>query len=314
MSGTFLTQYGAITGTLPLTAGRTFFVAPAAAYTVNGRGCGASDGNDGLSPYRALLTVAEALNKCTAGNGDTIFLLPGAHTATASLAFSKAMVKLTAVPGNFVRPPTSLTTSAADEIINATAADVEIANLRLIVVTAQTGLDWTTAAHRLYVHDCSFDMTATASTSTVGLGHPGTTYTAAPVHVLIQHNYFEVNGAQGPAIKVGDAQDFVIERNVWALKSGTWAQVTLQGGVLGWGCYRDNEMVLYKNGAITAGITGTDLTSTLSVAILRNFFGGGATANAKPIEDWGATDAYIAENYMTAVGAAAGGALWSSIT
>jgi len=192
------------------------------------------------------------------------------------------------------------------------AADVEICNLRIIPITAATAITWTTGAHRLYIHDCSFDMaTPAANVATIGAGHAGTTYTSAPANVLISHNYFEVTGAQGPALKMGDAKDFIVEKNVIAFKGGTWANATLQGGVLGWGIYRDNELHALKDSTITAGITGTDLTSTLSVAIYRNFFSG---TNSKPIEDWGATDATIAENYKTEVGAAAGGVLWSSIT
>lgn len=309
----YLTKYGSFWGSVPDIGGRMFWVAPASTYTLEGQTYSSSDGHDGLSPERALASVAQAITNATDSAGDVIVLLPGAHTAAASLAISKAQVKLIGLGGgsNWVRPRTTLTTSAADEVINVTAADVEIANLRIIAVTAQTAVDFTSAAHRLYIHDCSFDLTATANTATIGIGHPGTTYTTAPANVVISHNYFEVTGAQGPAVKLGDASDFLVEKNVIAFKGGTWAVAMQQFGVLGWGIYRDNDFVCLKNGTITKGITGTDLTSTLSVGILRNSFGGTVTA---PIDDWGATDAFVAENYVAQTGGGSGGALWSSIT
>jgi hypothetical protein len=295
--------------------GRTFFVSPSDSYLIEGRAYSASNDNDGLDPRRALRTVNRAWVLVTDACGDKIVLLPGAHTVSSSIAGSKSQVHMTALGGqNFVRPTATLTTTAtADEIMNLTAADIEISNIRFIPITAATAVDFTAACHRLYVHDCSFDMaTPAANVATRGLGHAGiAAYTIAPQNILIQHNYFEVTGAQGPALSLGDAADFVIEKNIIAFKGGTWAQATLQGGVLGWGVYRENEVHCFKNGTITAGITGTDLTSTLSVAIYRNLFSGTQT---KPIEDWGATDATIAENYKTENGGAAGGVLWSSIT
>ena len=315
----YLTKYGSFWGFIPDIRGTVYWVAPGATYVIEGSTYSSSDNNDGKSPERALATVGQALTLSGDGNGDCILLLPGAHTSAASLAGNKAQVRMiglggapgSPVGGNFIRPRATLTTSAADEIMNITAADIELSNIRFIVVTAQTGIDWTSAASRLYVHDCSFDMTAAASTSTIGIGHPGTTYTAAPANVLIQHNYFEVTGAQGPAIKMGDATDFIVEKNTIVMKGGTWAIATLQGGVLGWGTYRDNDFLVTKNATVTKGITGTDLTSTLSVAILRNFFGQTTTT---PIDDWGTTDAYIAENYLASSGGGGGGVLWSSIT
>lgn len=294
-----ISAFGAMV--LPATTGNVWFVAAS----------GGSNGNDGKSPARAFSTLDNAINNTTANNGDVIVLLPGAHSWAASAAADVAGITIMGLPGNYLRPRASITTSAADEIINVTAANIEIAWLRVIVVTAQTGIDFTVDATNLYVHDCSFDMSATASTSTIGVGHPGTVYTTAPTNLLIDHNYFEVVGAQGPAIKLGDAADFVVSNNTIAVKGGTLAVATQQFGVLGWGVYQDNSFPVYKNATITRGITGTDLTSTLSVAILRNYFTPTTTA---PIDDWGSTDAAIAENYLASTGGAGGGVLWSSIT
>lgn len=284
------------------TGGNVFYVAAS----------GGSDGNDGLSPLRGLATLSQAITNATANNGDTIVLLPGAHSWTGSTAVNKAGLCITGLPGNYIRPRASVTVGGTTSIMAVSVANIEIAYLRVINITAQAAISWTAAATNLYVHDNSFDMaTAAANTATNALGHLTTSYTVAPANVIIDHNYFEVTGAQGPAIKLGDATDFVVSNNTFAAKGGTWAVAVEQYGVLGWGTYRDNDFPVFKGATVTKGITGTDLTSTLSVAILRNFFGQTTTT---PIDDWGTTDAYIAENYLASSGGAGGGVLWSSIT
>jgi hypothetical protein len=310
----YLSRYGSLWGAIPQTPGRVFWVSPGDSYTVDGRSYPASDNHDGLSPERALRTLTQAMTNVTASADDVIVLLPGVHSWTASIAASKARVTIMGLPcgaGNFIRPRASIVTSAANEVINVTAADVEIANLRVIVVTAQRGIDFTLAADRLFIHDCSFDMaTPAVSTSTIGIG--ATAATIAASHVLIAHNYFEIDAAQGPAIALGDCKDFVVENNTVAVQAAaTLAAAMTQDGVLGWGVYRNNDFLCQRGGAITIGIRGTDITSPSSVGIFRNFFGDDVTV---PIDDWGAGDAYIAENYKAQVGAAAGGVLWSSIT
>ncbi len=58
-------------GSSIMTQGKTFFVKPR-----NG-----SDGADGLSPDRALKTLAAALAKCTADQNDTVYLMAQSNTA-----------------------------------------------------------------------------------------------------------------------------------------------------------------------------------------------------------------------------------------
>ena len=309
----YITKYGTLYGALPVTTGRIFWVAASASYTIDGRTYTAQYGNDGLSPERAVLTVSRALVLVTDAADDLIVLLPGAHSVTASLAFSKARVTLWGLQhgkGNWVRPRASLTISTDDELINVTAADVEIANIRLIPITTEAAIDFTGAADRLYVHDNSFDMaTAAANTGTEGVA--AVAATSAPEHLVIEHNYFECDAAQGAAVAIGDAQDFVVERNTFALRAGTWAAAITQAGVLGWGVIRDNDFLATQGATMTVGILGTDITSASSTGILRNFFGDDVST---PIDTYGAGDAYIAENYLASVGVASGGVLWSSTT
>lgn len=202
----FITKYGSLWGSIPVTSGQVFWVSPSDTYTVEGRSYSASDDNDGLSPERALRRVSRAVALATASVNDVIVLLPGAHTVTASLALSKAGLTITGLPGgkgHSMKQRASLTTSAADEVINITAANVELAYLHIIGVTAQAAIDFSNAADFLYVHDCSFDMNSqTESTSTAGLVSVATSGGCS--NLLVENCYWQSQGGTGPYLDVND--------------------------------------------------------------------------------------------------------------
>lgn len=256
----YVTKYGTIWGAIPQTAGRVFWVAPSASYTVEGRAYPASDQNDGLSPERALLTLAQAVTNATASVGDVIVLLPGAHSWSASAALSKAGLTVMGLPsgkGHPMRQRASITTSAADEIINITAADIELAYLHIIPVTAQRGIDITDVG-RIYIHDCSIDLTPqTASTSTIGIS---TTTSAAlgASQVVIENVYTTSFGGQGPGLALGDCMNSEVIGCTFRLYGNTaWADaITIGTGA------RD---VIVQECRFLSG-SGTAITDTIDLA------------------------------------------------
>jgi hypothetical protein len=311
----FLTQYGSLWGAIPQTSGRVFWVSPSATYTVEGRSYSASDGNDGLSPERALRTVAQAHSLCTASVNDVIVLLPGTHTVTvASLALSKAGVTIMGLPGgrgNPSRQRTSLTTSLDDQIANVTAANIEIAYLNLIPVTTKAAIDYTSAADGLYIHDCSIDMfTAAASTSTLGIA--ATTAAQSPSDILFENIYAISDGAQGAAISLGDPDGAVVQNCVFQVRTGTWAHAVSVVGVTSQASVIRNCHFSAQFGTMTVGILGSDMASTGQVGVFDCRFDENVTT---PIEDFDAEGCNIAQNFRaSADGSAEGGLLWSSTT
>lgn len=93
-------QYGGVPVPFGAPFGRdskAYFVAPYRTGSENG----ASDGNDGLSPYRALKTLSAALGKARDSKNDVIYMIASGNAAasttddqTASLAWNKDMVHL----------------------------------------------------------------------------------------------------------------------------------------------------------------------------------------------------------------------------
>lgn len=305
----YITKYGTIWGAIPQTAGRVFWVAPGDSYTVDGRSYPASDNNDGLSPERALRSVNRAWELVTANAGDVIVLLPGDHTVDTSIAANVAGVTMTGLPGgagNLFRQKTSLTISIDDEVINVTAADIEIAYLHIIPVTTEAGIDFTADADRLHVHHCSFDMfTAAADTGTIGIDALG-----AASHVLIDHCSFQSDGAQGAGVDMTATLDSVVEHCVFAASAGTWAAALTVGAAT------DRLLIRYCdfldfNGTITAGISGTGADVADGVAIHDCRFGENVTV---PIDNFDAGEAQISQNYDFGIGATDGGVLITAIT
>lgn len=305
----YLTKYGTLWGAIPQTAGRVFWVAPSASYTVDGRSYSASDDNDGLSPERALVTVDRAWNLVTANVGDVIVLLPGTHSPSASIAADIAGVTMMGLPGgagNFKRQKTVIGAVTGDQNLNITAADIEIAFLHFIPVTADTAIDISAAGNRAHIHHCSFDMfTPAASTGTKAIEYLG-----AASHGLIEHCYFESDGAQGEAIATLSATNVTIRNNEIFLSAGTWAAAMSTGAAA-------DGILIYENyfhagnATITAGILGTTGGTASAVACWRNIFPDSATV---PIDTYDAGTAEVAENYVAGVGATDGGVLITAIT
>ena len=106
-----------------LTTGNIFFVS-----SVTGLAS-----NSGLEPGKALASINAAIQKCTANNGDTIFVMPG-HVETVStaggLAFSVAGVSVVGIGRGSVRPKVNFTATAATMTV--TAANVYIENVQFV--------------------------------------------------------------------------------------------------------------------------------------------------------------------------------------
>jgi hypothetical protein len=304
-----LTNYGGIWGQIPNTAGRIYWVAPSASYTVDGESHSASDDNDGLSPERALLTVDRAWNLVTADVGDVIVPLPGTHSPSASIAADIAGVTMMGLPsgaGNPLRQKTVIGAVTGDQNINVTAADIEIAYLHFIPVTADSAVDLSAAADRLHIHHCSFDMaTPAASTGTMGIDAIG-----AASNVLIDHCYFECDGAQGPGITATALLDSKIEDCEFLQSSGTWAAAVVTGAGTD-RLYIKRCTFDCTGTAMTIGINGTAADQPSGVIMYDNRFGSLVTVG---IDGFGAAEAEVAENYQAGIGATDGGVLITAIT
>lgn len=305
----FVNQLGLLWGSIPQTSGRVYWVAPGASYTVAGNAHSASDNNDGLAPERALLTIDRAWNLVTAGAGDVIVLLPGDHSLSASVAADVAGVTMTGLPGgsgNYFRQKTTLTITATDQIVNVTAADIEIAFLHFIPITTESAVDISAAGDRFHIHHCSFDMfTAAANTGTIGVDFIG-----GADHCMVDHCYFESDGAQGPGIVAGAATDSLVEHCTFSATGGTWANCITQAAA-GRRLIIRHCLFHAGNATITDAILGTTGGEVSMAQINHCIF---ADSCAGAVDGYDAGDCEIAECYQSGLGACDGGVLITATT
>lgn len=303
----FMTKYGTIWGMIPSTAGRIFWVAPSASYTVEGRSYSASDDNDGLSPERALLTVDRAWNLVTANAGDVIVLLPGTHTVgTTTIEADIAGVTMMGLPsgaGNIIRQKTIIQMTSADELLNVTAADIELGYLHFIPTSAQEAVQFNGGADRLHIHHCSFDMSTPAvSTSTVGIQA-----SAAADNVLIDNCYFIADGAQGPCIDLGGCVQSVVLDSEFVNTSGVLEDAILIGAGANAIKIKRCDFNATAGATINDGIEGSAVTAAVALAVVECYFSDRVLV---PIETFGATEAIAIESYRgTITGTTAASAL-----
>lgn len=306
----WLTKYGSYWGVIPETSGDIYWVSPTDTYTLQTRTYSASDGHDGLSPERGLRTIDRAWNLVTANAGDIILLLPGTHTVqTTSVAADIAGVSMFGLPGglgNVARQKTVLTTDiTGDEILNVTAANIEMGYFTLRPITASDALDLTAAADNFHMHHFGFDLqTPAVSTATIGIT------LAAANYVLLEDFFVECDGAQGDAIVATGALDSLIRNFTLYLSAGTWASAILCGAAT-------NRLLIEKGSflcagtAITVGVNGTGATIARGVAVQDCRFSDLVTV---AIDNFDAGECEIAENYQLGVGSTDGGVLITAIT
>jgi hypothetical protein len=303
---------------------------------LDGKTFEASNDNDGLSPERALRTVAQAYTNATASVGDVIILLPGSHSVTATLTIAKAGLTITGIPGanrsTTIRRAsgskrlrsqiTSATTGV--NIFTVSAQDVEFAFLHIAPPTQGQGINITptlATANRTYIHDCTFALQGTASTTTFGINVPANVSADVLDETLVSGCYFvsgtdTTSGANGGAVNIaGTSHGFVIENSTFELKgTAAWAAAIdmapiSTGAMLGI-VIRDNDFVnpTSSTTTITTAVRSVTATTVASTLMLRNYVAAGtdgATAVANNV-------IAFAENYLAQV-ASPFGALFGNV-
>jgi len=133
------------------TTGSVFYVSSTSAT--------ATANNTGTSPTEALLTVDQAINKCTANVGDVIYAMPGhAETIAAADGFDAdvAGISIIGLGRGSARP--TFTFSTTDSTVAVGANSVSFSNLRFVagVSAVVVGVDVETTVTDFQMEDCEF--------------------------------------------------------------------------------------------------------------------------------------------------------------
>jgi len=113
--------------------------------------------NCGESPLEPFATVDYAVGKCTASNGDIIYVMPGhaeTLTDTATLALDVAGISVVGLGNGSNRPNLTVAGTAATSSITISAADVRIKNLIITVGVDSLLKVFTISANYCIIEDC----------------------------------------------------------------------------------------------------------------------------------------------------------------
>ena len=148
--GDMLYQMGGVPVNSEFTTGSVFFV-----YSVTG-----SNSNDGKSPDTAFATLDFAIGNCTATKGDIIYCMPGHAETTTAIAADVAGITIIGIGRGRARPALTATTDASD-LIDVTAANVAIKNMRLVGAASGVTSLISIAAHDFVCEGCVLEQAAT---------------------------------------------------------------------------------------------------------------------------------------------------------
>lgn len=321
----YLTKYGSFWGMLPMTVGNVFWVAPSSSYIVEGRTYSASDNNDGLSPERALATVAYAVTKATANAGDVIALLPGTH-ACANAAVNKAGLTFIGLPfypqlqtndlTSGLYGPKVIITGVASNSLTVTADSTHFMNITFLPITQKTSVSFSAAATKLRFTKCLIDNTGVVGhANTKGIIASGAAAGFYMQGCVLKDS--SVSTSCGPALDLGASTHFLIDKCIvykdGSIASGvawTTAIVHADGSS---GTFRELDYIGTEvSVGTTKVVTGAALTGAGVVHMLRcttTVNTGGALFSG-----YAAADADLCLNYVGTVAGGTGGTLITSTT
>ncbi len=132
---------------------------PGSVFFVGSGVTGATDAAGyGDSPDAPFATLDYAIGQCTANKGDVIYVLPGHAETTTAIALDVAGVKIKGLGYGRSRPSLTATTAATD-LLNVTAANCVLENVRLIGAASGVTalLDGSAAATDFVARKVSFE-------------------------------------------------------------------------------------------------------------------------------------------------------------
>lgn len=178
--------------TIPASTGTYFFVDSTSG----------SSANSGLSPDRAVATIQQAIDKCTAAKGDVVVVMPGhAETVTAtSIAINKSGITIVGLGNGSARP--TLTYGAAAATITVSVANVTVKNIVHVANFDDVAVAYTlTTAKQFRVEGSEF-LDTSSVLHFVSLVSTTTTDNAADGLAFVGNLVYGLAATDGPCVVV----------------------------------------------------------------------------------------------------------------
>jgi len=272
---------------LPKHPGNIWFVDSGATAATNATGYG-------HNPDAPFATLDYAIGKCTASNGDVIYVMPG-HAETTSTAGTElfdldvAGVSVIGLGTGDLRPTFTLAVGDATVVMGAASCTLE--NIRIIgnITDLVAGLEIEAAADGCTVRNCYFADSGTALDMLIAIA-----VTADADRLLFEGNHFVITtgGEATNAVKFAGGCDSLIFRNNVLVGDwkGTDGAVGLAGAASTNILVHDNLIV---NQDASVGLC-MDLHASTTGGVFRNM-AAGSKGNTETIS--GGEAAHFGENY-----------------
>lgn len=225
-----------------------------------------SDGSSmGTSIKRPFATVDYAIGMCTENKNDVIYVMPGHAETTTAIAADVAGIQIIGI-GVGRNRPTLTATAAASDLIDVTAANIRIQNIRIVGAASDCTSLVSVAANDFELIGCNLEQSATPL-----------------IGVAITHNYDRtlikdclfMGTAAGPDVAVdlqgsGDSQDYSIIGCTFNYMGSTGLDLAgvrsskIDGGVL----IKDCQFIGMDATAIDFNSSATGLIDNVSVLSL----------------------------------------------
>jgi hypothetical protein len=272
-----------------MTTGNVFFVDSGAS--------NASDANDAKAPSRPAATIDGCIAKCTANNGDIIFVMPGhaETTITTSIALDVAGVWVRGLGWGASRPTLTFTGTAGT--ITMSADSTRISNLRLVPGVAACVAAVTMTGDDLIVENCETVVHATSEF--VSLISAGVT-TNGSDRSIIRNNTLRSLAAAGATsgILLTGCDDLTIIGNVISGHFGEHALDNTTAGTVD-ECLRANISYNFiKNDSTTGGDLVVEMDAAATGIFACNMLSGGlaTTAANYDIGNMSSLESYIVDD------------------
>jgi hypothetical protein len=277
------------TGEETMTTGNVFFV--------DSGNANAADANAATSPTKPAATIDGCIAKCTANNGDIIFVMPGhaENIAATDITMDVAGVWVRGLGWGADRP--TLTFTAAGSTIAMTADSCRISNLRLVPGAASVVAAVTMTGDDLIVENCETVIHATSEF--VSLISAGVT-TAGSDRSIIRNNILRSLAATGATsgILLTGCDDLTIVGNVI---SGHFGEHAIDNTTAGTPdeCLRANISYNFiKNDSTTGGDLVIEMDANATGIFAHNMLSGGlaTTAANYDIGNMSSLESYIVDD------------------
>lgn len=266
-----------------MTTGNVFFVDSGAA--------SAADGNAMTDPKKPGATIDAAIGRCTANNGDMIFVMPG-HTEnlTGSIAMDVAGITVVGLGQGHTRPRLSYTGTGG--VVTFSASDVRWSNIvhDASIAAVANGVLASGTINRVEIDHCHFTFDATGIEFTVMIKLGGGATDSAD-YVSIHDNWFEAENIDGcgSALLIDDCDNVHIRANLF---TGDFNSVAIDGAAASSACKDYVIADNYLHNADTGLTIDLDDAAT-GIAFNNRVSGGGALAGNV---DWGVLR--VAQNFV----------------